>query len=431
MRASPASAAILVLALAAPGLAQPPGYPQPLPTPLPLFPADNWWNVDIRSAPVDPRSAQFIDFIGGASRGLHPDFGGDVDPGNPSDPEIYGMVYVVVPGSQPLRPVVFDYADESDPGAPGRPAGYPIPDAAITQPRWIEGGYPGNQDQGSDQHLLIVDRDHRLLYETWQTRYNSAAQRWEAGSGAVFPLASNARRPEGWTSADAAGLAVLPGLVRYDEAFGTDPIRHALRVTIHDTNGHAFPASHTACNGCPASAPPLGARLRLKASVDLSRFPAYLQRIFQAMKTYGLIVADNGSDLYISGTYDPRWNNDELNPAFASLHATDFEVVKLGWRPSGVPAAPAAPSALTARALDRHRIRLQWHDNSANETGFSLEMRAPGRQFRPVATTTANRTVAVIAGLAPGTRYVFRVYARNAAGASGYSNSVTATTLRR
>jgi hypothetical protein len=152
-------------------------------------------------------------------------------------------------------------------------------------------------------------------------------------AGAIFPLDSNARRPEGWTSADAAGLAILPGLVRYDEVFGPDPIRHAFRVTVRRTNGYVYPASHRA--GDTAGALPMGARLRLKGSVDLSRFPEPVRKIFQAMKTYGLIVADNGSDLYVSGTYDTRWNNDVLNPAFRALTASDFEVVALGWVPPG------------------------------------------------------------------------------------------------
>lgn len=293
-----------------------------LPGPLPLFPPDNWWNTDISSAPVDPNSAAFIGFIG-TSRGLHPDFGGDSGDG------IYGFPYIVVGATQPLVPVTFDYDDESDLGAPGRPPGYPIPEQAKTEPKWIEGGLAGNDlNAGGDRHMLIVDRDNRILYELYALRWRG---RWEAGSGAVFPLDSNARRPEGWTSADAAGLAILPGLVRYDEVYGDAPIRHAFRVTVRATNGYVFPASHRA--GSTSGALPMGARLRLKASKDIGAFPAPLQRIFQAMKTYGLIVADNGSDMYVSGTYDTRWDNDVLNPAFAALKAGDFEVVQLGWQP--------------------------------------------------------------------------------------------------
>jgi hypothetical protein len=311
-------------------LAQAPQPPAPLPAPLPLFPPDNWWNVDVSTASVDPNSTGFIGLIG-ANVGLHPDFGGD----EPSSPHgMYGMVYVVVPGSQPLEVVDFSdgYPDESDPGAPGRPPGYPIPIGARTEPKWIEGGAPGGGSSG-DRHMLLVDRDRRTLYELYATRWNAGAFRWEADSGAVFLLDGNGRRPEGWTSADAAGLAVLPGLVRYDEVFGPDPIRHAFRVTVSMTNGHVFPASHTASSSSDPDALPMGARLRLRASKDITSYPAPVQKIFQAMKTYGLILADNGSNMYVSGAYDPRWDNDVLNPAFASLKASDFDVIQLGWKP--------------------------------------------------------------------------------------------------
>jgi hypothetical protein len=306
-----------------------------LPPPLPLLPPDNWWNLDISRAPVDPRSAAFIGFIG-PGQTLHPDFGGD---DTSTSYGVYGFPYAVVAGSQALEPVTFVlYGDESDAGAPGRPAGYPIPVAARTAPRWIEGGFPGGCTD-NDCHMLLVDRDHRLLFELYQAHWNG--DHWEAGSGAVFSLDSNAHRPEGWTSADAAGLAIFPGLVRYDEVFGPNPIRHAFRFTVRDSNGHVFPASHDA--GSNPAAPPMGARLRLKAGKDLSGYPPYVQKIFQAMKTYGLIVADNGSDMYIQGTYDTRWDNDILNPTFASLAASDFEVVQLGWKGPAAP-APCAPT---------------------------------------------------------------------------------------
>jgi hypothetical protein len=306
-----------------------------LPSPLPLLPADNWWNADVSAAPVDPNSANFIGLIGGTT-GLHPDFGGD--DGSPYG--VYGMIYAVVPGSQPLEVVDFSegYPDESDAGAPGRPPGYPIPVSARSEPRWIEGGQPGGGSSG-DRHMLLVDRDNRILYELYATRWDAAASRWKADSGAVFLLDSNGRRPEGWTSADAAGLAILPGLVRYDEAFGPDPIRHALRVTVRYSKGHVFPASHTASTSASANALPMGARLRLKAGKDVSGHPQPVRKIFEAMKTHGLIVADNGSNMYVSGVYDTRWDNDVLNPAFASLKASDFEVVQLGWKP---PAASAS-----------------------------------------------------------------------------------------
>ena len=285
----------------------------------PVFPPDNWWNQDISRAPVDPQSASFINFIG-ATDTLHPDFG----------PPPYGIPYVTVGSNQP-RVVIgsFTYAGESDAGVAGGAPGYPIPDEARTLPNYIEGGVPGGGDSG-DRHLLVIDRDRWLLFETFATKWNTAAGRWEAGSGAVFDLSSNARRPEGWTSADAAGLAVFPGLVRYDEVYGTNEIRHALRFTVRASNGYVWPASHGA--GRTGGAPPLGMRLRLKSSVDLSGFPPAEQKIFEAMKKYGLLLADNGTDMQVTGTMDGRWNNDELNPAFKRLRASDFEVIALGWR---------------------------------------------------------------------------------------------------
>jgi hypothetical protein len=299
-----------------------------------VFPVDSWWNLDVTTAPVDASSQALIDWISGrtpqnptATRRLHPDFG----------PPPYGIPYVTVPGTQPLLPMTFTpYGAESDAAAPGRPPGYPIPDEAQTLPDYIEGGIAGGGSSG-DRHLIVIDRDRWLLFETWATTWAGSPAHWQAGSGATWDLSANGRRPEGWTSADAAGLAVFPGLIRYDEAFGAGPIRHAFRVTTRATNGYVWPASHAA--GSTVGAPPMGARLRMKASVDLSGYPPELRRIFQAMKTYGLMVADNGSDMYISGTMDARWDNDVLNPAFHGLHADDFEVVQLGWTPGtvGVP----------------------------------------------------------------------------------------------
>ena len=309
-----------------------------LPQPMPLFPAGNWWNLDISAAPVDPQSANFIAFVNnGGTRHLHPDMGGDVSSGSV---DTYGMPYVVVDGTQPKVAVQFVYSDESD-GVDHTTNQsfpfYPIPTQAITQAHWVEGGAPGNVDQRSsaDRHLLIVDRDNKALYELYNVWYDGSA--WQAGSGAFFDMTSNNRRPDGWTSADAAGLAILPGLVRYDEvynAYGTSiaDIDHAFRVTVRATNGYVYPASHVA--GTTSGALPMGARLRLKAGTDISAFAPEMQKIFRAMKKYGLIVADNGSDMYVGGTYDNNWNNDILNPAFAALSASDFEVIQLGWNPA-------------------------------------------------------------------------------------------------
>ncbi len=309
-----------------------------LPQPLPLFPRNNWWNRDISNWTVDPNSASYVAFINnGGNRQLHPDFGGNAG-GN----AIYGLPYAVVTNvtNADLKPVEFQYWDESDGVDLYTGASfpfYPIPPEAITQPRWIEGGDPGNIDRRSsqDRHLLIVDRDRNYLYELFNVFYDAARGKWLAGSGAFFDMNTNNRRPDTWTSADAAGLAILPGLVRYDEVY--DPnvteIRHAFRVTVRATNGYVYPASHRA--GSTPGALPMGARLRLKASVDINQRTSdpNVRKIFRAMQRYGLIVADNGSDMYITGTYDTRWNNGILNPAFAALTASDFEVVQLGYNP--------------------------------------------------------------------------------------------------
>ena len=308
----------------------------PLGVPLPLFPAGNWWNLDVSSAPVAPSSDAIIAFIG-ATDAMHPDFGGE----NPDVADgIYGIPYIVVEGDQPKRAVVFDYQDESDGvdhanGETSFPF-YPIPDEAISQPHWIEGGQSGDDPTATgDRHMLIVDKTNNHLYELYAMRWTGS--RWEGGSGAFFDMNVNGRRPEGWTSADAAGLAMLPGLVRYDEVYEQDePIRHAFRMTVHGVRNYVWPASHRADTSANTNAPPLGARLRLKASKDISGHPPALQRIFQAMKTYGLIVADTGSDMYVQGTHDPRWDNGILNPAFRSLKASDFEVIQLGWNPAGL-----------------------------------------------------------------------------------------------
>jgi hypothetical protein len=289
-----------------------------------VFPTTNWWNQDVSAAPLDPNSANYVSWIG-TTRQVHPDFG----------PPPYGIPYVVVAGDQARVPVTFDYADESDTGIAGL-AGYPIPEEAKTQPHYIEGDVPGGGSSG-DRHLLMIDRDRWILYELFATTWNASAGRWEAGSGAIFDLSTNARRPETWTSADAAGLAILPGLVRYEDVYGAGEITHAFRFSTRATNGYVWPASHRA--GSTAGAPPMGARLRMKASKDISSYPAEMQKVFRAMKRYGLILADNGSDMYVTGTMDARWNNDVLNPAFHSLRASDFEVVELGWG-RGTPPAP-------------------------------------------------------------------------------------------
>ena len=352
--------AIVPMVLAIPAIAQcPASVPvegAPPPGPLPIFPPDNWWNLDISAAPVDSSSASYIAFVNnGGTRHLHPDFGGEASPGSV---DIYGMPYAIVDGSEPKLAVTFLYWNESDGVDYSTRQGipfYPIPAQAITQPHWVEGGAPGNvDDRSEDRHLLIIDCTNKYLYELYNVFYDTAQAKWLAGSGAFFDMNTNDRRPDTWTSADAAGLAILPGLVRYDEAWNPaiTEIGHAFRVTVRATNGYVFPASHRA--GSTAGALPMGARLRLKTSVNgqdpaLRTSDPNVQKIFRAMQKRGLIVADNGSDMYVTGTFDTRWNNDILNPAFSLLTASDFEVIQLGWTPpsgaaalSGVSASPNA-----------------------------------------------------------------------------------------
>ncbi len=418
MRIPPARLLVLALVAAAGvtvlGQSTPATIGGPLP---PLFPADNWWNQDVSQAPVAPQSAALIAFINnGGQRRLHPDFGGIAAPN-----ESYGIPYVVVAGDQPKRQVQFYYPDESD--GVGT-AFYPIPDQAITQPYWIEGGAPGNQAPGGDRHMLIVDRDNKKLYELFDLGWDGA--KWTAGSGAYFDLQTNGRRPDGWTSADAAGLAVLPGLVKYDEVYGPDEIAHAFRVTVRATNSYyVWPASHVA--GTTASAPPNGTRLRLKAAKDISGFPPAMQKIFRAMKKHGLIVADNGSDMYVSGAFDPRWDNNVLNPAFRGLNASDFEVVELGWKGSAAPPPPPctelpAPSGFWATAAG-YDVQIGWTPPPGTVLGHLLEVgSASGLANLGALPVWAPATG--MAGPAPAGRYYLRARAGNLCGAGAASNEV-------
>ncbi|MFI5168295.1 MAG: hypothetical protein ACHQQS_16935 [Thermoanaerobaculales bacterium] len=270
----------------------------------PLFPAANVWNTRVDPLPVDARSADYIATIG-PSTGIHPDFGAGLWDGGP-----IGIPFVIAPAGQPLVPITFDYADESDPGP------YPIP---LDPP--IEGGAAS----GGDRHVLIVDSGHCRLYEIYAA-YPQQDGTWQAGSGAIWSLASNALRPATWTSADAAGLPILPGLARYDEVAAGE-IRHALRFTVvHTRNEFIWPARHQASSSSSSSYPPMGQRFRLKASFDLSRFSHTLQVILLALKRYGMFVADNGSNWYISGAPDERWDNDELH-LLNQVHGSDFEAV--------------------------------------------------------------------------------------------------------
>jgi hypothetical protein len=273
-----------------------------------LFPFDNAWNQDISMSPVDPNSNNLIAGMGLATS-LHPDFGTVWD-GAPN-----GIPYIVVAGNQAPVPITFTaFGAQSDPGP------YPVPAGAP-----IEGGPSGT----GDRHVLVIDRDNWKLYEMYRAFPVNNGASWNADSGAVFDLNSNALRPAGWTSADAAGLPIFPGLVRYDEVFEQQEIRHAIRFTAQITRrAYVAPARHWASTNTSVDRPPMGMRVRLKASVDISGYSPAMQVILRGLKKYGMILADNGSNWFISGAPDPRWNDNELN-TLKGIKGSDFEVVKM------------------------------------------------------------------------------------------------------
>jgi len=295
--------------------------PSPTPTPVPtgaasatpaagvpqiggcqMFPASNPWNTDISGYPVNANSANYMaEMNPNGSTHLHPDFG--------SDPS-YGIPYNVVAIAQAnFTPITFtEYASESDPGP------YPIPSSPAIE-------------AGSDMHMLILDTDNCTDYETYLTADTSSG--WTAANGAVWPLNTNALRPEGWTSADAAGLPILAGLVRYDEV-QAGALNHAVRFTMnHTSQGHIHPATHDAATSSAQWAPPMGLRIRLKASYDISGFTGNSLVILTAFKKYGLILADNGSDFYFTGSTNTSWNDNDLNQ-LKNVPASAFEVVNTG-----------------------------------------------------------------------------------------------------
>jgi hypothetical protein len=264
-----------------------------------VFPPNNPWNENISKLALNPNSAAYIASINSTKQFLHPDFGS-----NPT----YGIPYTVVPKSQPFVPITFNaYGDESNPGP------YPVPLNAPVE-------------SGSDRHVLVVDSGNCHLYEMYDAQQVGSG--WECASGAVFNLNSNALRPEGWTSADAAGLPILPGLALYSEV-AAGAINHALRFTVQDSqNGWISPATHQA-GSANTALPPMGLRLRLKASFSLAAFHGEALVILTALKTYGMIVADNGSSWYISGNTDPRWNDNDLNQ-LKTVPGNAFEAVQTG-----------------------------------------------------------------------------------------------------
>lgn len=278
------------------------------------FPADNPWNADISSAPVDPASDALIASIG-VDTGLHPDFGAGLYNGAP-----IGIPYVVVAGTQPRVTMHWTaYGDESDPGP------YPVPRDAP-----VEGGAAAT----GDRHVIVIDRDSQRLYELFRA-FPNADGSWSADCGAVFHLDSNRVRPggrPGWTSADAAGLPIFPGLARYEEAaLGPGGIRHALRFTVaRSRRAYVPPATHWASSSTGTTLPPMGMRVRLKAGFQIpASFSTETRALLTAMKTHGMIVADNGSNWYVSGAPDDRWNNDALVRELRQVRGRDFEVVRM------------------------------------------------------------------------------------------------------
>jgi hypothetical protein len=268
-----------------------------------VFPKTNPWNRRVDRLPVAANSAEIINSIG-AERGLHPDFGSGLWEGAP-----IGIPITVVGRRTPKSRVSFEYADESDRGP------YPIPRGVP-----IEGGYRSD----GDRHALIVDRDSCKLYELFALYPRGRG--WRAGSGAIWSLRSNRLRPAGWTSADAAGLPILPGLARYDEV-RRGVIDHALRFTVRRTRrAYVYPARHFASSSDDPSLPPMGLRVRLKASFDVSGYPRQARVVLTALKRYGMLVADNGSDWYITGSPNPGWRNDDLR-ALGRVKGSEFEVV--------------------------------------------------------------------------------------------------------
>ncbi|MGE3587162.1 MAG: hypothetical protein AB7L17_05525 [Ilumatobacteraceae bacterium] len=270
-----------------------------------VFPGDNPWNTDISAAPLHPRSRQIVDKIlsvGGDF--LHPDFGSNPD---------YGIPYVVVPPDQPLVPIeLTEYADESDPGP------YPVP---------LDAPVEGGADSDGDRHVLVVQQGTCILYEMGVAYPNGAG--WTAYVGAKWDLRTGALRPLTWTSADAAGLPILPGLVRYDEV-AAGAVRHAIRVTFSQTQrAFILPATHFASSRTDPDLPPMGMRFRLSSSFDTSGFTGQSRVIVEAMKRYGFIVADNGSNWYFQGASDPRWDDDDLEQ-LKSIPGSAFEVVYSG-----------------------------------------------------------------------------------------------------
>jgi hypothetical protein len=324
----------------------------------------------VDTLPLDSSSAAYVKTIG-AGVFAHADFGSGLWDGGP-----IGIPFVVVSNSQPLVNVTFDYSDESDPGP------YPIPSDAP-----IEGG----PQSSGDRHVLVLDQDNCLLYELYDA-FPQTGGSWNAGSGAIYDLNSQALRPAGWTSADAAGLPILPGLVRYDEVAAGE-IRHAIRFTAPQTrNTYVWPARHEASSLTATKYPPMGQRFRLKSTFDISSFSPEVQVILTALKKYGMILADNGSSWYLSGVPDERWNNDDLHE-FSQISGAAFEAVDVSslmvdpnsGQTSGAVEPPPSTNSPSARNDDDASIQYvgKWAKKK-NATAFGGEYRVASQKTAQV-----------------------------------------------
>jgi hypothetical protein len=311
------------------------------------FPNDNAWNLEVSSVAVDSNSTSIINDFVGASTGLHADFGSGQYQGSN-----IGIPYTVVDGNQALADIHFTaYGDESDPGP------MPVPPNAAIE---------GDPNPGSgDRHVLVLDKDNCFLYELYSS-YPGSNGSWNAASAAVWDLLATEQRPWGWTSADAAGLPIIPGLARYDEVAAGE-IKHALRFTLSQSSASVvLPATHFA--GSSNGAPPMGMRMRLKSSFYISTYPANVKVILTAMKKYGLILADNGSPMYISGAPDSRWNNDDLH-TLSQVPASAFDVLQLGtvYTESTIPnGAPPAITSFTETGTSGGSVTLSWSATNAS-----------------------------------------------------------------
>lgn len=305
LRRRSAFAVLAVVAITAVVVAVAAAQPRVKATKCTVFPSDNPWNQPVDQLPVASDSAALVRSIG-IDASAHADFGSGNYDGGP-----IGVPYKVVSGRQKKVAVKFDYSDESDHGR------YPIPKNVP-----IEGG----RKSDGDRHVIVIDKAKCRLYELYDAHPKSGGRSWTAGSGAIWSLKSDKLRPAGWTSADAAGLPIFPGLARFNEV-AAGAIDHALRFTAPRTRkAYVYPARHQAGSSDDASLPPMGARLRLKASVDISGYPRQARIVLTALKKYGMILADNGSPWYISGAPDSHWNNDDLH-SLGNLSGSDFEVV--------------------------------------------------------------------------------------------------------